>query len=42
MATIKLKFRPSFSTITYSFLAVCGTHGSCIVVFLYDWHKHAQ
>ena len=30
-----------FSTITYSYslLATCGTHGSCVVVFLYDWHN---
>jgi len=30
-----------FSTITYSYslLAACGTHGSCVVVFLYDWHN---
>lgn len=31
----------TFSTITYSYslLAVCGTHDSCIVVSLYDWHN---
>ena len=30
-----------FSTITYfySLLAVCGTHGSCVVVLPYDWHN---
>lgn len=31
----------TFSTITYyySLLAVCGTHGSCVVVLPYDWHN---
>ena len=23
----------------YSLLAVCGTHGSCVVVLPYDWHN---
>lgn len=33
----------TFSTITYyySLLAVCGTHGSCVVVLPYDWHNIA-
>ena len=31
----------TFSTIIYSYslLAVCSTHGSCIVVHPYDWHN---
>lgn len=31
----------TFSTITYSYslLAVCGTHSSCVVVLPYDWHN---
>ena len=31
----------TFSTIPYSYslLAVCGTHGSCVVVLPYDWHN---
>ena len=30
----------TFSTITYSYslLAVCGIHISCVVVLPYDWH----
>ena len=31
----------TFSTITYSYslLAVCGIHISCVVVLPYDWHN---
>ena len=30
-----------FSTTTYSYshLAVCDTHSSCVVVLPYDWHN---
>lgn len=36
-----LKTLQTFSTITYSYslLAVCDTHGSCVVVLPYDWHN---
>lgn len=31
----------TFSTIIYSYslLAVCATHGSCVVIHPYDWHN---